>query len=668
MFHFDLDEPIDNVTLPKQYKKLIGKIRHSHQQCSAFPLGTSLGDFLSLPIESLQKLPYFGKVNLKLFQEFKTYVTLNDTKKEYEDRPLAKDTDRVDSVELPVEFERLIKRLAYALKKQRNISLGDTFGEIIALKEDDLQSLFYFGEWYLSMFRKLKLRISTKVPLNDIKNSHPNELISDIELRLDRLSRAQQRVIDKYAQNADGGAATSSIETIFNCSEIQLLQYTCLSYDEVSLLLKLKLILQQAVSEITDVRTLIFAPHTSVLTLKNISHLSNSEVDGLLLADLNGFILSLNSREALAFKSKLGIQTKPHSYAKIGAILNTTAKVAKRIVTDLMKRYKTYQRFSENNLRQKFNETTRSSSIMALSQFRAAFFDEACFSQCIAFLCGVAFHEPSNYPEVDTSSVKMWFMKEGAPLTMQSFKELLQREITGKYATDALDDIVQYLHRTGHITIKDAKVFPRKMTKPEAIATTLANYPDGLPWKEAAKLANNSFYSKTKISEHRLDNEAFCSSEHLYLSDMGCYRHTRFINASTPSISEIFIALKKYTNAQNKEQFNLLEAHSHSEELKDINYYILRYLVKRHCEAYGFYFNGLSRADTVSLSSQFENVTQKELIFRAIKDSETPLSASSLRKYVRNKSLDLTRMYLKQMNAEGRIVRVKFGFYTINNN
>lgn len=77
---FNLDESLDKVSLPKQYLRLIVKVKNSNKKKPILKIGNTLRQFLALPEDQLQELPYFGPAYLKLFKELKAHVAKGSVK------------------------------------------------------------------------------------------------------------------------------------------------------------------------------------------------------------------------------------------------------------------------------------------------------------------------------------------------------------------------------------------------------------------------------------------------------------------------------------------------------------------------------------------------------------------------------------------------------------
>jgi hypothetical protein len=264
------------------------------------------------------------------------------------------------------------------------------------------------------------------------------------------------------------------------------------------------------------------------------------------------------------------------------------------------------------------------------------------------------------YPEVEKSIFNPWFAENGAPLLMEDAVEYLT----------ALEDVrnpvnaIHHLAAQDVLVIEDNFIWPKLLSKSEASACVLVNYPKGLPWLDVAKLVNANAFSRSSIYEERLDHEAFKNPEYIYLAGKGIYKHINFMNTETINIDEIFAELTKFVESSGRDVFHLNECYSVSAVLKQVDYYEVRHFVKHFGEDYGFYFVGRSQADSIGLKKGFKNITQKDVIIEAMNKREKPFTAPEVANLLKSKSLGHAAFYLDGLIEDGRVVRVDNLFYT----
>ncbi|MGZ5222321.1 MAG: hypothetical protein ACXWC7_19695, partial [Chitinophagaceae bacterium] len=96
----------------------------------------------------------------------------------------------------------------------------------------------------------------------------------------------------------------------------------------------------------------------------------------------------------------------------------------------------------------------------------------------------------------------------------------------------------------------------------------------------------------------------------------------------------------------------------------EIEYFILRHLVREYGEEYGLYFDGKSNVDGVSLNPDLKPITQADVIIKVLNESKVAMTMQEIAERLRSKSTGHASFYLNNLMEEGKVVRVDKMVYT----
>ena len=297
--------------------------------------------------------------------------------------------------------------------------------------------------------------------------------------------------------------------------------------------------------------------------------------------------------------------------------------------------------------------------ILSLS---SCFDTENHFYRFISFITGEKDLSDLIRPIIDPHTLKLFFLEHGPNGTRQQVINYLTTELD--IAPPRIPNILLFLQKNGVISINNDLVRPLSLTQHEAIACTLCEYPNGLPWLDTARLTNIYGISRNPISETRLSNAVFCDSDLVYLSGKGIYKHTKFINLDQVKADAIIQTTINTLKTLNRKTMHLNEIYTNSLQLKEHNYYTTRYIVKRLGLKSGIYFSGKSQTDTISLEKEFQSVTQRDVILQAMHDSGKPLTKSEIAALLKSNSLDHASVYIDELMNEMVVVQIDRMLYT----
>ena len=203
-----------------------------------------------------------------------------------------------------------------------------------------------------------------------------------------------------------------------------------------------------------------------------------------------------------------------------------------------------------------------------------------------------------------------------------------------------------------------------KLARAEAVAHVLVSHPEGLPWKDIAKIVNVKGYSSTQIDETKTTH-GFSDSEYIYLCGKGTYRNLIFLDLEqfdTPKIMQHLIDYLK------QKQITASHLHDYYYQTKgqrcEIEYFTLRHLVRTYGAEYGIYFVGKSNVDGVSLDSDSRHITQADVIIKVLNESKVAMTKQEIAERLKSKSVGHASFYLNNLREEGKVVRVDKMVYT----
>ena len=159
-----------------------------------------------------------------------------------------------------------------------------------------------------------------------------------------------------------------------------------------------------------------------------------------------------------------------------------------------------------------------------LPKLAARFATKNLFYDFLDLCCEV---EPGRVRELmlrtlDWKSVSYLFCTRSAPVLLEALSHELMAQL-GCSKTETLTGI-RNLEIAGKLAIIEQGVYPKKLSRAEAIAHVLMDYPDGLPWKDIARIVNERSCSAVPMNENRLTH-GYSQSKYVKGCGNGVYRH-----------------------------------------------------------------------------------------------------------------------------------------------
>lgn len=672
-----IEKELDDFLLPERFSKLIKRLRNISLNNKKFKLVKTFKDIIDLPVSEVSSLSGVGVGYIETLQEMKhllkidpasildtNYSVNSSIDVEIDSFELPPLQTKLTDLQLPDKFLKLVKRLRKVSIDNSNFKLGDTFADIVSLSVSEVESLPGIGKGYIQNLKELKSFIELKL---NISLDYKDEVdITSVDLSNMRLSTSNidvkfLKALEKYNKYLGGDNLSNMISQILivdkealedipgfgNSAINQLIEFRNLLRNEIKLILAGEIQYEEFESE------LIFP--------KYFKNLSLSKIEKILLEDIDSYFDKLSNEEIDILQRRWGFVEKKETLEDIAIDFNVTRERIRQKESKLNNRFLQCIRLSPEGIWELIEPELNSDIKLEVKDFYSCFSSERDFYDFLELICNKKEIYEYVYPEIDKSIFNIYFAEHGAPIQIDDLKEyLLSDDIEN---TRNFDNIIRYLAQQDILLIKNQYVWPKFLKKSEAIACILVDHKTGLPWFEISKIVNAKGYSRYEIYEDRLDNAAFDLPDFIYLAGKGIYKHTSFINELI-SLEEIFYELKKYFEINQRNTYHLNECYLALPFLKQFDYYEIRYFVKNFGEDYGFYFNGRSQVDSISLERNFKNITQKNVIIEAMNRNPKPLTKVEVASLLKSKSIGHAGYYLDQMLEDGSIVQVERMLYT----
>ena len=387
--------------------------------------------------------------------------------------------------------------------------------------------------------------------------------------------------------------------------------------------------------------------------------------DKLLLDDIEEFLFDLSDSDRDLIMSRWGFHCQSLVLEEIAIRLNITRERVrqkeKNIIYELRSSIRVHPYVIKDNILNysKIDLTT------LLPSLSACFFVERDFYSCIEAICDV--EEGTIYsvqrPEVSSTLLDEYFSTNLVPVE----KELLEAELASNfgYSLPQSTNVIQELEKIGKLRVSDGKIYPINLGKIEAISQIMLNHPNGLPWKDIARITNRSKICGTFINEERGIGSYLGDSEYLYLSNRGVYKHRKFLDLSSINVANLMNDVSEFLTIQNIESMNLVDFYYKAKpSVKCIDYYELREIMRSEGEAYGFFFNGKSNVDGIGLIKNFSSSNQRDLILALLNGENGAMTKAEIAGRLRSKSIRHANFYLSKMIDNGEVIRIDNMMYT----
>jgi len=419
--------------------------------------------------------------------------------------------------------------------------------------------------------------------------------------------------------------------------------------------------LQRQMSSILAAQTKKFASFNSI---------EFHEIDNILIEDIESYLWALDEMKMDIALSRWGFNHQHETLEEVASrYKNQDGKpltrerirqIEKPINGNLPLQLTIPPKILWANIRSKMTEDLT----VLLPNLAKCFATDKLFYSFIELCCQVEEGSISKiiFTKVRIKIVDMLFCTTPSPVT----REFIINELMSNYGYDRASAIhgIKQLEKSQNIKVTDQGVYPMKLSRAEAIAHVLASHPEGLPWKDIAKIVNVKGCASTKIDETRATH-GFNDSEYIYLCGKGTYRNLMFLDIEQFYIPEIMQDLIDYLKQKSITASHLHDYYYQTKGKRcEIEYFTLRHLVREYGEDYGLYFDGKSGTDSVSLEPDSKRITQVDVIIKVLNESKVAMTKQEIAERLMSKSVGHASFYLNKLREEGKVVRIDKMVYT----
>ncbi|WP_404983913.1 sigma factor-like helix-turn-helix DNA-binding protein [Cobetia marina] len=574
---------------------------------------------------------------------------------------------RLDMLDLPDRFLKLIKRLRNVSDSSEDFVLGESLKELVSLPIHVVSELKGVGQSYVKTFKELKLlaessEINTHNPRVDNKELPTIIDTSDFKVSLFGVEEKIIKAFEKYSRHYKIKDLANRVDRILLINKKELNSLPGFGRSSIDCLMELKSMIKEEINKIATGEKDYHSFESDLITPYYIDKLPLDKIQQMLLDDIDKFMGNLSDEDVDIMQRRWGYIDEKETLEEIGVSYGVTRERIRQKVSDNNVKFLRCLRVREETIWNLISPHLNNSFHKEWSDLYSCFSEEKVFYEFLSMICSQHDLFTYVYPEIDKSILNVYFAESGAPISIEDAESYLSSmNIKG---IRNIPNSIYHLAYQGVLIIGDGLIWPRNLSKSEACACVLTNYPKGLPWLDVAKLVNSNSLSRSDIYEDRLDSEAFNYPSHIYLAGKGIYKHTLFMNSEMVSFAELFSEINKFIDSSGREVLHLNECYLNSSYLNRYDYYELRHIVKNYGEEYGLYFEGRSQSDSVGRVKGFKNITQKDVIIEAMNNRIQPFTKPEVAGLIKSKSLSHAAFYLDELIEDGRVVQVERMLYT----
>ena len=415
--------------------------------------------------------------------------------------------------------------------------------------------------------------------------------------------------------------------------------------------------------------------------VKITKNLPNTELEKLILEDINYLLSILSEKMSLIFKARYGYTQNFETLEDLGKKLNVTRERIRQNESDINKtlikigridRYSLVEFFNKYEsisfhklfpqLDEKFTDTSHSNSGGDITRDRLVVFLEN--------YCGVKekyFKTPERELwKFDTEKLQDIFAIIQSGISRENFLEII-KENFGYNKFVAIQSI-EFMEKKKLIEIKDEKIFPIKMNKSIEVSHILTSYPEGLHWKTIAEIgvksSTNNLWSLDRLMGDFSLN--MLSNPYIYLSERGTLKLFKYNNEikNKDQIINNFIKYLKENNINEIAMEIAFNEITKKEEFENLNFYDARAIIKRFGGVKGIFHSGKSGTNTISLEKNVKFISLKDKIKYVIDSTENAVEREDLiKKLKKNKETSLFEIHLEDLVNELKIFKISPGKY-----
>jgi hypothetical protein len=618
----------------------------------AFPF-SSIGEYLDAGDNStdlLMRIPRFGRqteVDLRnMVQEVMNNGAIDTDISEYHQVPLS-------HLHLSDQYMKLIKRMNNIFNGSEFSGLQlsvETVGDVARIKAHEFGKYQGVGREYVDTLIELKRELP--LILDEYHESAPKIKLSLMQLEMPIAQLAipvqYQKIIRRILSVLDN---VVTVQDLINVDPVSFANLPTVGKLYVESLIEL----QKKLPSLLDVQMKKFASLTSI---------EFNDIDNALITDIESYLWTLDETKMDIALSRWGFNQEHETLEEVASRHNLTRErirqVEKLINANLPLQLTIPSKILWANIREKMSEDLT----LLLPNLAKCFATVKLFYDMIEFCCQVEAGSISKiiFTKIRPEIINSLFCSTPSPVA----PEIIINELMSSYGYDKASAIhgIKQLENLGKIELTMQGVYPKKLARAEAVAHVLTSHPEGLPWKDIARIVNKKGCSATQMDEAR-STHGFSDSEYVYLCAKGTYRNLLFLNLDQFDIPKVIQHLIDYFKQSKLTAANLHDYYYQTKGQRcEVEYFVLRHIVREYGDEYGIYFGGKSNVDSISLDADSKRITQADVIIKVLNETNFAMTKQEIAERLRSKSINHASFYLSNLMDEGKVVRVDKMVYT----
>ncbi len=563
-------------------------------------------------------------------------------------------------VNIDHNFEKVTKKI-FALVDSRILPIKTvTIDALLEIQSIDLIKIRGVGSGYAFLLDEMQKTLSNKNfdPLEVMDASEKicfsRKLIEDLRWSYKGLSQQG----DKYLKNLIKDIGNLDLIDIIDLDIDLLKQQKGYGKNKIQIITELQEKFFNELLRVTELGNNFNYGQSDLITSIQSSFYSDVDLEEIIIEDIEDFALELPENESDIFIARLGfnhqILTLEALGQKYGVTRERIRQIDKIVFNQFVKKFSIPLKLIKDQILYKTED-----KFLTMPTLYSLFDKEQSFYAFFARLLqsSAEFDVGEFKPLSNLNLFDEFFTENKSPFE----KDDLINELVSSTGISFIKASItlDFLTEEGVFTQNlEGKYLPSRLGKKEALAHSLLNFPNGLPWKDAALFTNSKGYSRNNVYTDRLDG-AFNTSENIYQSGSGTYKHLIFSGLNDVDLDQVILDAKNFLEKLPNNSCHLNEFFQIYHKKNNLGYFELRHSLREYGELHGVFFQGKSNQDSISLNQAASLGGQRELIINLLNQAPGPLSKSEIAQKIRSQSLRHANFYLFELMNEKKVIRVE---------
>jgi len=390
---------------------------------------------------------------------------------------------------------------------------------------------------------------------------------------------------------------------------------------------------------------------------------------------IDNFVRELSERDRYIFTHRLGFNCKKKTLEEVAQTLpegQFTRERARQIESSIINSWRSSCGLAPTRLWFTLQEYLVLDEVQLFPNLYSQFTDNKGFYRFLAMTCGRPEGElwAVINPPLPLSTLNSFWLENPSGSPLQSLVDHLKDQHS--YDDAIAKNIIYRAKQEERLKVVGGLVVPCKATKPLAVINTLLDYEHGAKWEDIQAEVNSRGISESNMPSNRLDGsfKTAVDTGYVYQSGRGVYCHTKYLEIDDDTINAVLadveIALNK-SKLEGRKALHLMTDYYRNNKT-ELDYFVVRHIVRSEGVRLGIFFTGKSGADTISLDPDFSQISQLRAIEEYIEKSKNPVSKDDVAKMIRSGSVGHAAFYLDQLTNSEKVVFVGDGKYGHVNN